>query len=244
MNWEIVLASLAVLLATSAGATAAFFFGCMDRMKYSVLLAFSAGAMAFTALEMLSQSHGLAGDMVVGGGFALGLLFLLVAEKVLPHAHMHFRKKELEKSGKRAAMIAGAIAIHNVPEGLVIATAFAASGPLGWFATTAIALQDIPEGALVSTPLSCYGIDKRMAVLFGVLSGAVEAAAAIIGYAFLSSFASIVPGALAFSAGAMAYVVFVEILPDAWGNGMERVAVVSFAAGAAATFAMAGLLGV
>jgi ZIP family zinc transporter len=244
MIQDIVLASLAVLVATSAGATAAFFFGCVDRRKYSVLLAFSAGAMAFTALEMLSKSHALAGDIAVGGGFASGLLFLLAAEKILPHAHMHFRKKEIAESKKKAALISGAITIHNVPEGLVIATAFAASGPLGWFATAAIALQDVPEGALVSTPLSCYGIDKRRAVLFGVLSGAVEAAAAIIGYAFLSLFASIIPGALAFSAGAMAYVVFVEIMPDAWGNGMERVAVVSFAAGAAATFAMAGLLGV
>lgn len=236
------LGALAVLLATSAGAAAAFFLGCIDRLRYAAMLSFAAGAMAFSSMEMLSQSHGMAGDATVVTGFATGLLFLLAVEKLLPHAHMHFRKKELEKSKKKAALVAGAIAIHNVPEGFAIATAFAASGPLGWFVTTAIALQDIPEGALVSTPLACYGLERRLSVLFGILSGALEAAAALLGYLFLSSFSALVPVSLAFSAGAMVYVVFVEIMPDALRDGMERVAALAFMAGAAITFALASLL--
>ncbi len=238
------LGALALLLATSAGAMAGFFFGCIDRLKYSAMLSFAAGAMAFSAVEMLLQTHGLAGDVTVASGFAVGFLFLMTAEKLLPHAHMHITKKEMTKSGKKAALIAGAISLHNIPEGFAVATAFAASGPLGWFVTTAIALQDVPEGALVSTPLACYGLEKRRSVLFGVLSGAVEAAAAVLGYLFLSSFSFLVPTALAFSAGAMTYVIFVEILPDALSGRMERVVAVAFAAGAAVTFALASMFAV
>ncbi len=241
---DFALGALAVLLATSAGAAATFFFGCIDKRQYSAMLSFAAGAMAFSSVEMLLQSHRLAGDMAVAGGFVIGFLFLMASEKLLPHAHMHFTKKEITKSKKKAALIAGSISLHNVPEGFAVATAFAASGPLGWFVTTAIALQDIPEGALVSTPLACYGLEKRISVLFGVLSGAVEAAAAILGYLFLSSFSVLIPFALAFSAGAMTYVIFVEILPDALEGGMERVAALSFAVGAAITFALASLLAV
>lgn len=241
---DVVLGALAVFLATSAGATVAFFFGCFGRTKYSAMLAFSAGAMAFSAVEMLSQSHRSGGDAMALAGFLLGVLAIMGAEKLLPHVHMHLRKKEMDKSRKKAALIAGTIALHNVPEGFAVATAFAASNPLGWFVTTSIALQDIPEGALVSTPLACYGIGVKKSVVYGMFSGFIEAAAAIAGYLFLSSFTALVQPALAFSAGAMTYVIFVEILPDALEGGMERIAAVSFVAGAAVTFGLATLLAV
>jgi ZIP family zinc transporter len=208
------------------------------------MLAFSAGAMAFSSVEMLSQSHRMGGDVMVVAGFLLGFLALMGAEKLLPHVHMHLRKKELDKSKKKAALIAGTITLHNVPEGFAIATAFAASNPLGWFVTTSIALQDIPEGVLVSTPLACYGIGVKKSVIYGMFSGFIEGVAAIAGYLFLSSFAALVPPALAFSAGAMVYVIFVEVLPDALEGGMERVAALSFAAGAAMTFGLASLLAI
>jgi ZIP family zinc transporter len=176
---------------------------------------------------------------VVVAGLALGIATLAVSEKLLPHIHMHITKKELKHSKKKALMIGGAIALHNVPEGLAIATAFAASNPLGWFVTTTIAIQDIPEGALISAPLACYGMKRSTAILYGVLSGVAEAAAAIIGFAFLSMFSGIVPIALAFSAGAMGYVVLVELLPDAFAKGMERTGAIAFAAGAATAFALA-----
>lgn len=241
---DFVLAALVVFLATSAGAAAAAFLGCMEKGRYAALLAFAAGAMAYSAAEMLLQSHGLADDLTLAGGFLAGFVFLMAMEKLLPHAHRHITKRELEKSKKKSALIAGAIAIHNIPEGFAIATAFAASGPFGWFVTGAMALQDIPEGALASTPLACHGMGKGRAAMFGVFSGLVEGAAAVLGYLFLSSFLPLIPAALAFSAGAMIYVIFVEVLPDAMERGGERIAAAGFAAGALATFALASLLGV
>ncbi len=177
----------------------------------------------------------------MSSGLALGILALAVSEKLLPHIHQHITKEELAHSKRKAVMIGGAIALHNVPEGLAIATAFAASNPLGWFVTTTIAIQDIPEGTLISAPLAAYGMKRSTAVLYGVFSGAAEALAAIIGFAFLSMFGGIVPIALAFSAGAMAYVVLVELLPDAFAKGMERTGAIAFAAGAATAFGLSAL---
>jgi len=241
---DILLGALAVLVATSAGAFAVLFIGCVDERRNAAMLAFAAGVMGYSAFEMLAQSHESAGDLVVIAGLAFGMLALAVSEKLLPHIHLHITKEELKHSKKKALMIGGAIALHNVPEGLAIATAFAASNPLGWFVTTTIAIQDIPEGALISTPLACYGMGKKKAVFFGVLSGLAEAAAAVAGFALLSIFVSIVPIALAFSAGAMAYVVLVELLPDAFRKGMERTGALAFAAGAAAAFGLASLFAV
>jgi zinc transporter, ZIP family len=238
---DVLLGALAVLLATSAGALTVLFIGCLDGRRNAAMLAFAAGMMAYSAFEMLAQSHQSSGDMTVLAGFGLGIAALAASEKLLPHIHMHITKEELAHSKRKALMIGGAIALHNIPEGLAVATAFAASAPLGWFVTSTIAIQDIPEGALIAAPLACYGMGRKQAVGYGVLSGLAEAAAAVAGFYLLSLFGSIVPLALAFSAGAMTYVVLVELLPDAFQNGMERTSSLAFTLGAAAAFALASL---
>lgn len=238
---DVLLGALAVLAATAAGAFAVLFVGCVEGRRNAAMLAFAAGMMSYSAFEMLAQAHQSAGDATVLAGLALGIAALAVSEKLLPHVHLHITKEELAHSKRKALMIGGAIALHNIPEGLAVATAFAASNPLGWFVTTTIAIQDIPEGALIAAPLACYGMDKRVAVGYGVLSGAAEAAAAIVGFYFLSLFSPAVPLALALAAGAMAYVVFVELVPDAFAKGMERTGALAFTLGAAAAFALAAV---
>jgi ZIP family zinc transporter len=241
---DLALGALAVLLATSAGSFAVLFLKGIGRRGSSSMLSFAAGIMAYSAVEMLGQSHNSAGDAVMLAGFLIGLMVIMACERIIPHIHHHIRKKELADEKKKAVLIAGTITLHNLPEGFAIATAFAASNPLGWFVTSSIALQDVPEGALVSAPLNIYGMSNRWSVAFGVLSGVAEAGAAVLGFIFLSYFASLVPFALAFSAGAMIYVVFVELMPDAVEGGMERNAALFFVAGAAIAFVMASMLSV
>ncbi|MFH0737411.1 MAG: ZIP family metal transporter [Candidatus Micrarchaeota archaeon] len=236
---DIIIGALAVLIATSVGAAASLFIGCVDQRKNAVMLSFSAGAMAFSALEMLNESHRTADGFQMLFGFAVGLAVLVTADKILPHVHHHLNKREIERAKKKALLLGGAIALHNIPEGLSIATAFASSASLGWFVTTIIAVQDIPEGALIAVPLVCCGLNRRDATLYGVLSGLVEAGAAIAGFMLLSLFSPLIPSSLAFSAGAMAYVVLVELLPDAFSKGNERAGAISFAAGAGAAFLIA-----
>lgn len=239
---DLLFGAAAVLLATSAGAAAILGFRRLGKAAYSAMLAFCAGVMAFSSMEMLGQSHASSGDAVVVAGVLLGLLALFLSDRLLPHAHAKIRGREITASKKKAALLAGAITLHNVPEGFAIASAFAGSVPLGWLVTVSMALQDIPEGFMISAPLSCYGVDRRRSIGFGILSGVVEALAAIAGYIFLSSFTQVIPLGLAFSAGAMSYVIFAELLPDSFSGGMQRVAALSFAAGAAAAFGIATAL--
>jgi ZIP family zinc transporter len=192
---------------------------------------------------MFFQSHKAAGDVAAITGFVLGVAALVVFEKTLPHIHFLLRKKELAHPKKKVALIAGTITLHNIPEGVAIAAAFASSTPLGWLVTSAIALQDIPEGLMISAPLACYGMDLKTSIKFGVFSGVVEFLAAIVGYALLVVAQAVIPAALAFSAGAMAYVVFVELLPDAFAKKEESLVAVSFFGGIIMAFVIAALLG-
>lgn len=233
---DVLFGAIAVLVATSAGALLVLFFKKIGKTEYSVMLAFSAGMMAFSSLEMLAQSHERGQDIAVLAGFLAGLGALYLSDRLLPHIHKHAFGSDIGDSEKKAVLIVGTIALHNIPEGFAIAAAFADSSLLGWIVTTSMAIQDFPEGALVSTPLACYGVGQKKSVGYGMLSGVIEAGAALLGYMFLSAAAGFVPLALSFSAGAMAYVIFVELLPDASENRMERIAALSFAAGAAAAF--------
>ena len=181
--------------------------------------------MGFSVVEMFLKAHSLSGDLPTLLGFLAGLISILLFERWLPHIHLAIRKKEMSNSKKKAALVAGTISIHNIPEGFAIASAFAQSNPLGFLITLSIALQDIPEGLLVSTPLACYGVERKKSIFFGLFSGFVEAASAIVAFIFLSFVSSVIPFALAFSAGAMAYVVLVELLPDAFNFNRRSAAV-------------------
>ncbi len=240
---ELLIAAVIAALATSLGAFGVVPFKKISGKMYTVLLSFSAGLMAFTSIEMFNQARDMGGDLTALAGIVIGLAAIIIAERMLPHVHLWVRRKKITPEKKKAALVVGTVTLHNVPEGLAIAAAFASSSPLGWLVTAAISLQDVPEGFLISAPLACYGMEGKRCIKYGILSGVVEFAAAVIGFLLLSFIISAIPIALAFSAGAMLFVVFVELLPDAFRRGMEYAAAVSFIAGAMLAFGLAVLLG-
>ncbi len=211
---------------------------------FALLTAFSGGVMVFSALEMLIQSHAISGDMVAIAGLVLGLCAFYVLERLLPHAHAFMKRAPMKQKKKKAALLAGTITLHNIPEGFAIASAFAASPSLGWLVAGTIAIQDVPEGLIVSAPLAAYGMGQRRSFFWGAFSGFVEFAAAIVGFLFLATVAAATPFALAFSAGAMIFVTFAELLPDSLcACGKAKVAI-SFSVGVLLAFLLAAALAI
>lgn len=240
---DLFLGALCAMLATSLGAALILFFRRIGTFTQSAMLSFAAGVMCFSTAEMLLQAHQKGGDLTTVLGLATGLCAVLIIERTIPHIHLHIKKEKIEKHKKKAALLAGTVSIHNIPEGIAIASAFAGSTQLGWTVASSIAIQDVPEGLLVSAPLASYGLRIKNSLTLGMFSGLIEFAAAIIGYLLLESVSSAVPLALAFSAGAMAYVVFVELLPDAFVKGQERTVAFLFMTGVVVAFGMSSLFG-
>jgi len=235
--------ALTVFLATSLGSAVVLLFRNrkFEQVDYSNIISFSAGVMTFSAVEMFIQSMRDVGDVIASAALLAGVLVFLALERSLPHLHFLVRKTRISDTRKKAAMIAGTITIHNLPEGFAIASSFAHSTPLGWLVTSTIAVQDVPEGTLVSTPLACYGLDCVRSFKFGVLSGLIEGVAAVFGYIFLSLVKAAIPPALGFAAGAMSYVVLAELLPDAFKGRSWKVAL-SFILGLMAALGIASFL--
>ena len=137
------------------------------------------------------------------------------------NAHAHDKK-----SGKNELFIAGivmacAIALHNMPEGMVIGASYAGdagqiTGGAGFIIAMVIGLHNIPEGMSVSVPLISGGMSKTKAILITALSGAPTIIGAVLGYSLGLLSPLCLSLSLSFAGGAMLYVVFGELLPEAF----------------------------
>ena len=136
----------------------------------------------------------------------------------------HFNHHCAKKDNKLSLFIAGivmasAIALHNVPEGMTIGASYAShDGVMGSAALVLailIGLHNIPEGMAVSVPLISGGMARWKAVLITALSGIPTILGALLGYAIGDMGLLGLALSLGFASGAMLYVVFGEILPQA-----------------------------
>lgn len=139
--------------------------------------------------------------------------------------HKHDYEQESTKTNKRELFVAGlvmafAIALHNLPEGMVIGASYvgenatlALSGGLA--IAIVIGLHNVPEGMSVSVPLIAGGTGRVKAVLITAATGIPTVLGAMLGY-FLGTVGPIwLTISLSFASGAMLYVVFGELLPEA-----------------------------
>ncbi len=137
-----------------------------------------------------------------------------------------------------------AIAIHNLPEGIAAGVGFGTSdNTQALMIAGGIALQNIPEGMIVIGPMLACGIDKKKAFLYAFLTGVVEIVGTLVGYfAVYISFA-VLPFALAFAGGTMLYVVSDEMIPETHSHGHERGATYALLIGFAIMLVTDTLLG-
>ena len=136
------------------------------------------------------------------------------------HLHHHIQKKDSKLSLFIAGIVmASAIALHNVPEGMTIGASYASdNGVMGSAAivlAVLIGLHNIPEGMAVSVPLISGGMTKWKAVLITAATGIPTIIGALLGYLLGEIGALGLCLSLGFASGAMLYVVFGEILPQA-----------------------------
>lgn len=134
------------------------------------------------------------------------------------HLSEHMKKNDTKMSLFVAGIImACAIALHNIPEGMTIGASFANSGAMKGSAlilAILIGLHNIPEGMAIAVPLINGGIKRRFAILITASSGFPTVIGGVLGYWIGDMGALGLALSLSFASGAMLYVVFAEILPQ------------------------------
>ena len=116
-----------------------------------------------------------------------------------------------------------AIAIHNFPEGLAAGVGFGSGNTAhALLIAGGIALQNIPEGMVIIAPLLATGVKPKRTFLIAAFTGAVEVIGTFIGYFAVTISTAVLPFGLAFAGGTMLYVVSDEIIPETHAHGHQR----------------------
>ena len=215
-------------LLTSLGAATIFVVNKkQSRNMQSVCMGFAAGIMMASAiwsllmpaLELSEDVNKLPWLTVSVGFFSGGLCFYLVDLCLTYNAK---RKSKFDEHGIVRKLFT-VITLHNIPEGMAIGLSFALAvqekTQSALVAAAALAMgigvQNLPEGAAISLPIYQDGKTKKKAFLYGCLSGGVEPIGGILAVLLVGIMQYLLPGLLAFAAGAMIYVVVDELIPGA-----------------------------
>ncbi len=260
MQRNVIWGILLPFLGTALGSGCVMFMrGRLNMGVQRALTGFAAGVMvAASVWSLLVPAMEHAEDMgqwafvPAAAGFWLGILFLLLLDRTIPHLHMNSSRAEGPKSTLgRTAMLVLAVTLHNLPEGMAVGVVYA-----GWLAgdgeitamaalalSLGIAIQNFPEGAIISMPLGAEGVGKGRAFLYGTLSGAVEPVGAVLTILAAGLVTPVLPYFLSFAAGAMIYVVVEELIPELSQGVHSNVGTVFFGAGFTVMMALDVALG-
>ena len=116
-----------------------------------------------------------------------------------------------------------AIAMHNLPEGIAAGVGFGAGDTAQALVIAGgIALQNIPEGMVIIAPMLAAGVSPRRTFLCAAATGLIEVVGTLLGYAAVSVASAILPFALAFAGGTMLYVISDEMIPETHAHGHQR----------------------
>ena len=245
---SIALGLLIPLMGTILGSAFVFMMkkGMSDHLQKS-LLGFASGVMvAASVWSLIIPSIEMCEDMgkwsvlPAAIGLLLGMSFLLLIDDITPHLHIGTSKPEGPRSHlSRTAMLALAVTIHNLPEGMAVGVVFAGAeqGMTGISIASAlavslgIAIQNIPEGAIISMPMCAEGNSKWRSFMIGILSGVVDPIGGLLVVLLASLIMPVLPYMLAFAAGAMLYVVIEELIPEASNGEHSNLSTIGFAIG-------------
>jgi len=200
-----------------------------------VMIAASVWSLIIPSIEM-AEGYKLK-FLPAASGFIVGVAFLTALDCVV--LRLHINESSEASRLRKTAMMALAVTLHNIPEGMAVGVALAAAmngnSKITLASATAlsigIAVQNFPEGSIISMPLKGAGIKKGKAFLLGTLSGAVEPIFGFLTVLITSAVVAALPYLLSFAAGAMIYVVAEELIPESHEGKRTRLATSGLALG-------------
>lgn len=206
--------ALLTAAATGLGALPFFFFPRMSRTWLGLSNALAAGLMGAASAGLIYEGFELSVAGVLAG-VLLGLVFIAWSHRAL-QARPELTLGRLQGADARKALLIVAImTLHSLTEGVGVGVAFGGGQALGIFITTAIAVHNIPEGLAISLVLVPRGESVWRAAAWSIFSSLPQPLLAVPAFLFVEAFQPFLPVGLGFAAGAMIWMVFAELVPEA-----------------------------
>jgi len=221
-------AGLITALATGIGAFPFFVVREVnDRLNVALWGVASGIMLVASAFGLVPEGLATGSALVVVAGLLAGVVLVVVAHEVLVDAEIDPKQYE-EADFRKLVLVLGVLTVHSFPEGIAIGVSFAELNLTAGFAiagftvpalavamTVAISVHNVPEGVAISIPLRDMGVSPWRMVWWSVFSSLPQPLGAVIAFAFVRLAEPVLPFGFGFAAGAMAYLVVSEFIPEA-----------------------------
>jgi zinc transporter ZupT len=230
--FAVFIAALVTALATGLGALPFLFVHRPSASLVGLASALAAGLMIGASLGLLYEGNRY-GTVRTAVGALAGVVFIWLSRRLIVERHdLHLGALQAADA-KRALLVIGVMTLHSFTEGVGVGVAFGGQEALGILIAVAIAVHNIPEGLAISLVLVPRGASVRSAAGWSIFSSLPQPLMAVPAFLFVESFSGVLPLGLGFAAGAMVWLAGAELVPDALET-TRPVAVAVTVAGAAA----------
>ncbi len=220
IHWAVFLSALVTALATGLGALPFRFITGVSGRAAAAANAIAAGLMLGASLGLLAEGvhHGPTRTFI---GAAAGVLFILVTQWLLGGHEIEFAS--LTGAGaRRMLLLVVVMTVHSFAEGVAVGVSFGGGESLAIAITVALAIHNIPEGLAITAVMRPRGVSLWACAGWSVFSSLPQPLMALPAFLLVERVRPALPVGLGFAAGAMVYMVLIEILPEAYDAAESR----------------------
>ena len=238
MNVGLVLAvSFGTALATGLGAIPVMILRFDERRSIALSSALAAGFMLGASVGLVVEGlrQNAARTLV---GAIVGIVFILITRRILGEERDVHIGGLRGARGFSALLVIAIMTVHSFTEGVALGVSAAGQESLGILIAIAIAIHNIPEGVAISLALVPYGESAWRAAAWSIFSSLPQPLMAVPAFLAVRTFEPLLPAGLGFAAGAMVWMVATQLLPESLAPESRRLALGALALSTAAMIAI------
>lgn len=210
----VVLAAGVTAVATGLGALPFLFIRKVSTWWLGVFNAAAGGLMLAASHSLIVEGSALS-DVRTLLGVLIGLALIVLANTMISRQSGHHVAELAGADARKALLILGVMTAHSFAEGVGVGVSFGGGDELGLFITAAIAVHNIPEGLAISLVLIPRGTPLWKAAGWSIFTSLPQPLMALPAFLFVLVFEPFLPVGFGLAAGAMIWMVFAELIPDA-----------------------------
>ncbi|MBI2880005.1 MAG: ZIP family metal transporter [Candidatus Tectomicrobia bacterium] len=206
---------LITALATGLGAVPFAFLRAISARTVSHANSIASGLMLGASFGLIIEGSGRGAWQTLAGAGA-GVFFILLGERFLHHHHDVGFGSFRGQGARQVLLVLATMTVHSFSEGVAVGVAFGGGEKLAALITIAIAVHNVPEGLAISAVMRPKGTSVLACAGWSVFSSLPQPLMAVPAFVFVELFRPFLPYGLGFAAGAMVFMVFLELLPEAY----------------------------